>query len=30
LETRDGKRLTQPVDVEVRQAAPDAAGAHKH
>jgi copper(I)-binding protein len=29
LETRDGKRLTQPVDVEVRQTAPDA-GAHKH
>ena len=29
LETRDGKRVTQPVEVEVRQAAPGA-DAHKH
>jgi hypothetical protein len=29
LETRDGKRVTQPVDVEVRTAAP-AAGTHRH
>ena len=29
LETRDGKRVTQPVDVEVRSA-PPAAEAHKH
>ncbi len=29
LETRDGKRITQPVEVEVRQAAPGA-DAHKH
>jgi copper(I)-binding protein len=29
LETRDGKRVTQPVEVEVRSAAP-AQDAHKH
>lgn len=29
LETRDGKRVTQPVEVEVRQAAP-VAEPHKH
>jgi copper(I)-binding protein len=29
LETRDGKRVTQPVEVEVRSAAP-AAASHKH
>ena len=29
LETRDGKRVTQPVEVEVRSAAPGA-DAHKH
>ena len=29
LETRDGKRITQPVDVEVRSTAPGQ-DAHKH
>jgi copper(I)-binding protein len=29
LETKDGKRVTQPVEVEVRSG-PPAAGAHKH
>lgn len=29
LETRDGKRVTQPVDVEVRAAAPGRADGHK-
>jgi copper(I)-binding protein len=30
LETRDGKRVTQPVEVEVRASAPGQADAHKH
>ena len=29
LETRDGKRVTQPVEVEVRSSAPGQADAHK-
>lgn len=30
IETRDGKRLTQPIDVEVRTAPAGQASAHKH